>query len=150
MKTIFFVVTLLITSDSAFSQIVQDPATWTFETRKKDATHYTLLFHATVKSPWHIYAMQPGGDGSLIGTSFTFNKIPGITRAGNIKALTKAKTQKMEGIDGAVNLYTGRIDFAQEVSGKAGNTVTGTLEYQPCNDQMCLPPKKKTFSFTLR
>jgi thiol:disulfide interchange protein DsbD len=150
MKHILTFFAVILFTGRASAQIVQDPTSWSFEVKKKDAKHFSLIFHTTIKPTWHLYALQPGGDGSLIPISFKFSPANGVKRSGDIKSLTRPVTQAMEGIDGRVNLYSGKADFIQEVVGTSGRVITGIIEYQACNDMMCLPPKKKTFSFTLR
>ena len=133
----------------ARAQMIKDPTDWTFSVKKKDAKHYTVLIHTSLKPTWHMYALRPGGDGTLIPTVIKFGETAGVTRTGSVRELTKPMVQTIEGVDGKVALYAGKADFAQDMTGAAGKVVTGTVEYQTCSDQMCLPPKKKNFSITL-
>jgi len=51
-----------------------------------------------------------------------------------------------------VRYFKGEATFVQEVEVPTGKMVkiTGKHQYQVCNDKMCLPPKSKDFSFTVK
>jgi len=53
----------------------------------------------------------------------------------------------MEGIEGKVNYFSGKIEYVQDVTATGSTKITGTHQYQVCNDRMCLPPKDKDFCF---
>lgn len=137
---------LIMSGFSASAQKVQDPTDWKFSVKKKDATHYTLIANTSIQAKWHIYAIKPGGDGELIGTSFQFDK-GGAKVNGDVKELTPAKQEML--MDEKVNLHSGKATFSVSIIGKQGQTISGTVEYQACNDMMCLPPKNKKFSVKL-
>ena len=131
------------------AQLIKDPTTWSYTVKKLSANKYELHFHVALQPTWHVYAMAPGGDGSLIPPSFTFDAAPGVTLSGKVHEVGKPQTEKMEGIDGAVHFYKNSADYVQLVTAAKIATITGKLEYQVCSDKMCLPPKKKDFSFTV-
>ena len=51
----------------------------------------------------------------------------------------------------SANQYSNTVTFTQVVKlkGKAKTSITGTVEYQTCDDQKCLPPKKVSFKVAL-
>lgn len=136
---------LMMSCLPASAQGIQDPTDWKFSIKKKDATHYTLIANTTIQPKWHIYGTTPGGDGTLIGTSFEFDSES--AKAGEVTELTPAEQATL--MDEKVNLHSGKATFSVLVSGKKGQVVSGSVEYQACNDMMCLPPKKKKFSLKL-
>jgi hypothetical protein len=140
---------LLFTASSSFGQIIEDPAAWKYEVKKKSATDYQLIFHLDLKAGWHIWSLHPGGDGYEIAPSFTFDKNGKVKMKGDIAENGKKTVTKMDGIDGKVTFYSGKIDYIQTVSVAGGGKVAGKLQYQVCNDKMCLPPKDKDFVFEL-
>ena|ERR1043165_2599174 len=148
MKTISrclcIVLCLLVTG--AHAQMIQDPTNWTFSAKKKDATHYVLTANTTIKSGWHIYGLNPGGDGSLIGTSVKLDAGQ-VNAEGAVMEVTPAKPTTL--MDEKVNLHSGKATFSVIVAGKKGQVANGSVEYQACNDMMCLPPKTKKFSVKL-
>jgi thiol:disulfide interchange protein DsbD len=139
-------VLLVVSGITASAQMVKDPTDWTFTVKKQSANHYTLTLATSIQPKWHIYGMKPGGEGELIGTSFTFDKT-GAKTNGEVKEVTPAKQETL--MDEKVNLHSGAATFSVSVIGKAGQTISGAVEYQACNDMMCLPPKKKQFSVKL-
>ncbi|XZF16073.1 protein-disulfide reductase DsbD domain-containing protein [Chitinophagaceae bacterium MMS25-I14] len=140
----------LLMAEGAAAQMVQDPTSWTYEVKKKKGNEYDLIFHLKLKDSWHIYALVPGGDGSLVAPSFSFDKDAHVVLKGEIKQEGKIITKNLEGIDGAVNFLAGKVDYVQTVVATGNPKVTGKYEYQVCNDNICLPPKKKTFEFDIK
>jgi DsbC/DsbD-like thiol-disulfide interchange protein len=128
---------------------IPDPTTWTYEAKKKGGNEYEIIFHLVLKEGWHIWSMTPGGDGTLIMPSFTFDKNNKVQLKGKVKETGKLVTKTMEGIDGKVNMYSGKVDYTQEVIVSGSIKLKGKHEYQVCNDQMCLPPKEKEFSIEI-
>ncbi len=143
-------IALLFGAGFSHAQIIKDPTTWTYEVKKSGDNKYKLIFHLSLKEGWHIYSLKPGGDGSLIAPSFSFNKAPFFSSVGKLTEKGKLISKVREGIDGAVNEYHGKVEYTQEVTVTGNGKITGTQEYQVCDEQMCLPPKKKPFSFEIR
>jgi thiol:disulfide interchange protein DsbD len=141
----FGIVLLLCATGVAHAQMTADPTTWTYEVKKTGVNEYDLIFHVQLKDGWHIFSQKPG-DEFLIPPSFVFTD-KNIKLVGKVTEKGKLKTEKMEGLDNPVNYYEGAADFVQKVKARPGTTISGDHEYQVCNDRMCLPPKKKTFSF---
>ncbi len=56
----------------------------------------------------------------------------------------------MEGVDGKVSYFSGNIDYVLAVKVKGSCKITGKHEYQVCNDNTCLPPKKIAFAFDIK
>ncbi|WP_165836240.1 protein-disulfide reductase DsbD family protein [Taibaiella soli] len=131
------------------AQIIKDPTTWSYEVKKETADHYELIFHLKIKEGWHIYAFDPGGDGSLLPPTFNFDKNANVVLKGKVKQHGKLISETLEGIDGVVNMYKNQVDYVQEITAKANTKITGKQEYQVCDDHMCLPPKKKNFTFEI-
>jgi len=134
---------------TATAQGISDPTTWSYEVRKTAENEYDLIFHVDLKQGWHIFSQKPGDD-FLIPPSFNFDKSGTVKLVGAVIEKGKLKTERMEGIDNPINYYENQVDFVQKIRARKGATITGEQEYQVCNDNMCLPPKRKTFSFTVK
>jgi thiol:disulfide interchange protein DsbD len=124
--------------------MVQDGSKWTFEAKKKTGDQYELIVHLKLPKDWHIYAFKPGGDGSLYPPAITFAKNSKVTLAGEVKEKGKLISEKLEGIDGIVNMYKGTVDYVQLAKVSGNTIIKGSYSYQICNDQMCLPPATKS------
>jgi len=148
--TLFLAAAGLLTAAPSEAQMVKDPTSWTYELKKKSATEYDLVFHVNIGPGWHIWSLNPGGDGFQIVPSFRVDRNPAVEVKGKPSEKGTPVTVTMEGIEGKVTYLSGSVDYTQSIVVKGKTTVTGTHEYQVCNEQMCLPPKEKKFSFTIQ
>ena len=135
---------------AGYSQMTMDKSVWTFEAKKKSGNQYELITHLKLEKGWHIYAMKPGGDGTLIAPSITYNANPAVKLTGTVKEKGKLISQNLEGIKGKVNMYSGTVDYVQTATITGPTTITGSYEYQICNDMMCLPPTTKQFKVAVK
>lgn len=135
--------------NNAKAEIIKDPTTWSYEVKKKAEGKYELIFHLKLKEHWHIWSLNPGGDGLQIPPSFEFKKNSQFKLIGSIKELGKKKTELMDGVDGMVSFFENTVDYAQLIEAKGNQKITGVQEYQVCDETMCLPPKKINFSFEI-
>ena len=146
MKKLLLSLVLLAGAATSQAQKLTDPAHWNCEIKKVSGYQYKLTYHLKLDDKWHAYAMDPGGDGSLLPIVFTVKPTAGVKLEGKPVANCAPITKAFEGIDGAVHYYTGNVDFTQMVTVTKPTTITGNVGYQTCNDNTCLPPKKFTFS----
>lgn len=153
MKILFICLTLCACSfmfpKSAYAQL-PDPTNWEYEVLKTATGQYDIIFKLTLQSGWHIWSMTPGGDGTLIAPSFTFNKDANLELVGNIKEEGVMKTENMDGIEGKVNFYSDSVKYIQHFKIKGAATLKFSHDYQVCNNQMCLPPKSREFFFIIK
>ena len=131
------------------AQMTPDPVSWTAVASKRAGKTYDIRISSTLKPGWHIYAVNPGGDGSLIATSFSFKPAAGGAKPTPVQVSGKAKAMEFPGVEGTAYVYEGKTDFTSTVTGAPGQVLNLTVGYQPCNEQMCLPPKKKVLSIKL-
>jgi thiol:disulfide interchange protein len=149
LRAILFVLLSLIFTNGIFAQMVQDNSKWTFEAKKKAGNRYDLIVHLKLPEKWHIYSFNPGGDGMELAPAITFGKNDHVKLSGKVKEQGKLISEKMDGIDGIVNMYKGSVDYIQQATINGNTTITGAYSYQICNDEMCLPPAKKSFSIVV-
>ncbi len=146
-KALLLLLALVTFSVTGFSQIVADPATWTYEVKEKGGNQYEVLFKLKLKPKWHIWSLEPGGDGLQVPPSFTFEKVAGVKTVGTIQESGKKHSEEMDGVDGIVNFFENSITYTQKIEATTTPvTLTGTHRYQVCDDKMCLAPKNKKFS----
>ena len=142
---------LLLSTFASTSIYAQADATkWTFEAKKKNDTQYELIFHLKLKDGYHAWSQKPGGDGTLIPTSFAFDKNSLVKLIGTPQEHGKLITQTIDGIDGSVHFYKNEVKFVQLAEVKKGTTITGKYTFQVCNDIMCLAPKTEKFVFKIK
>jgi len=145
-----FIAVLFLSLKGNAQQAIKDPAIWFFESQKGTSKNdYKFIFHVQLLHGWHLFSQQPG-DSSLLPPVFQFDGAPEVVVDSPILEHGQLTTKLMEGVDSPVHYYEGRVDFIASVHFKSKQkpkSVTGTYEFQLCNDRMCLPPKKNRFTF---
>lgn len=130
-------------------QITADPTNWTTELKKTGNNEYEVRVHLKLDEGWHIWSMNPGGDGMQIPPEVVLDKNQKITLAGKATEKGSKVSETMDGIDGIVHYYKHNVDYIQKIKVTGNTTVEGKYKYQVCNDNMCLPPKTKKFSLQI-
>ncbi|MEI9943461.1 MAG: hypothetical protein WDN26_04505 [Chitinophagaceae bacterium] len=104
-----------------------------------------------MQSGWHLYSQSQPDDAIAEPTLVKFNNNPLLTLDGKIKE--DGKLEKFHDAKLAVSAhqYSTKVDFVQVVKLKANakTAVSGSLRFQTCNDEKCLPPKTITFNVAL-
>lgn len=49
-----------------------------------------------------------------------------------------------------MSYFEGEVDFTNKVIVKGETTVSVTVMFMICNDEMCLPPTEKTITITVK
>ena len=82
---------------------------------------------------------------------FKFNNNPLLQTDGAIKEVGKMEKFHDAKLDLSANQYSGKVDFVQVITlrGTAKTNVSGSVTYQTCDDERCLPPKTIKFSVEL-
>lgn len=150
LKNSVLLVLALVVGSAVHAQMTADPTTWKYEVKKKSATEYELVFHLDLKKGWHIWSLNPGGDGFQIVPSFNIESDK-VQVLGKPSEKGNATTTLMDGVDGKVTYLSGKVDYTVNIAVK--NTpvsVKGTHTYQVCDDKMCLAPVDKNFVFEIK
>lgn len=126
------------------AQTGNNPVHWQFSVKKLDNDLFRFEAVATLDKGFHVWAQDPGGDGSLIPTSFTAEQLQGGW-VGDWKEQEQPKAAKMEGVDETVRWHERSVTFYRDFKGKRGDKVKGAVQYQSCNDKMCFPPAIENF-----
>lgn len=134
------------TTTTALKSDNKSPVSWHFEIKKTSNGDYRLEAMAIMAQGFHVWAQDPGGDGSLIPTSFTAEQIPNGKWIGDWKEVESPKTQTLEFVEGAVRWHEKSVTFYREFKAPKGSKIKGSVQFQTCNDQICLPPAIQNFS----
>lgn len=128
-----------------------NPITWTYTAKKTSDKTYEIRISATIQSGWHLYSQTQPDDAIAEPTKITFNKNPLLKLDGNIKEDGKLEKFHDAKLDLSANQYSSKVEFVQTVKMKATakTNVSGTVKFQTCNDEKCLPPKTVNFSIAL-
>jgi hypothetical protein len=129
-----------------------NPVKWTFFSKKIGDKQYEVEMRAVINPGWHLYAQQQPADAIAIPTEFVLNPNPLFNLKGKIREEGKLERYKDATLGVSANQYTGQVSFFQVVAlkVKAKTALTGTVEYQTCDDEKCLPPKKVSFTIPLK
>lgn len=125
-----------------------NPVSWAFAAKKLADKTYEVHLVATVQSGWHLYSQIQPEDAIIIPTEIKFNPNPLAKLEGKVKETGKVEKFHDARLGVSANQYAGTVNFVQVVKlkGKAKTNITGTVEFQTCDDKKCLPPKKVNFS----
>jgi thiol:disulfide interchange protein DsbD len=150
MKTrLLLMVVAMMVATSLMSQ-VENPVSWKFSTDKVSGQEAELVFTAEIDPPWHMYSayLEPGGP---IATKAYYEESESYTLVGDIIEVTKAKQKFDQGFQMEVGIIEGKAEFRQKVkfNGAGTQTISGEIEFQVCDDEVCLPPVAEPFTFTV-
>jgi thiol:disulfide interchange protein len=130
---------------------VQKPVKWAFEQKKTADSEYDLIFKATLDKDWHIYSQFLKGDGP-VPTSFTFDKTDNVEFLGKVKETSTKRGEHKEPVFNNMTVvdFAETATFTQHIKIKdITKPVIGSLEFQTCNNGMCLPPTEVKYSFDI-
>ncbi|MEK6614926.1 MAG: protein-disulfide reductase DsbD domain-containing protein, partial [Bacteroidota bacterium] len=134
---------------AVFGQI-QNPVKWSFSVNKISDTETELLLTASIDKGWHVYAMKQESDDGPISLTFNFEKSATYSLDGKIN---EPKPEKMydKNFEMNVKYYEREATYRQKIKllSQESFSINGTLNYQTCNDQMCLPPTDVDFNFVI-
>ncbi len=108
------------------------------------------VVNLTIMPGWHINANPPSPD--MIPSTVTAASPPGITLRGAL--YPPAREEKLSFSEDVIRVYDGTVALrvpiqvaADAASGR--HKLKGTLSFQSCNDQVCLPPARIPFTIEL-
>lgn len=147
-KFLIFLLTLLPTF--LFAQV--NPVSWNFVAKKTGEKTYEVEMKATIAPGWHLYSQTQPADAIAIPTEFVLNPNPLYTLKGKIRELGKMEKYTDKTLGSTAHQYSNTVSFVQtlELKAKVKTALSGTVEYQVCDDEKCLPPKKIPFTVALK
>jgi hypothetical protein len=129
----------------------QNPVRWDFSTKKLADKRFEVRLTAIIQNGWHMYAAEQPADAIAFPTTVKFRQNPLIKFKGGIRtegALTKVR-EELLGIESWQ--FAERVSFVQviELKGKVKTHLNGTVEYQACTEDKCLPNAVVNFQVSL-
>lgn len=137
--THFLFVSILFISVNSFAQ--QNPVSFEIE-----IVEDTIVYHAEIEKGWHLYAANlPDPSAGPLPTEFVYNEpIPELT--GNIIE-PKGHTEMDDAFGVEVKYFENETYYKQLLKATPPSTISGTIYYMVCNDEMCIP-LEYTFTVT--
>lgn len=133
------------------SLFAQGPIKWEFTAKRLSATKYEVLLTASINEGWHLYSQTQPEGAIAFPTAIEFRKNPLIKFAGVPKEKGELKKIKEEMLGFDSWQYSGEVSFVQviKVKNNVKTNVAGSVVFQACTDEKCLPQKKVDFSIAL-
>jgi thiol:disulfide interchange protein DsbD len=130
----------------------QTPVSWSFNSKKVSDKTYEVHLTANIQSGWHLYSQDQPSDAIAIPTSVTINNNPLLKLDGKVKEVGKMEKFNDKNLGISAHQYSNKVDFVQVVKVKstAKTNVSGSVEFQTCDDKKCLPPKTVDFNIALK
>jgi hypothetical protein len=128
------------------------PVVWTFGAKKTADRAYEIEIKANIKDGWHLFSQTQPADAIALPTVFVINPNPLLIRNGSLREVGKLEKYKDKTLGVTAYQYAGQVRFVQTVTlkAKAKTVFSGTVEFQTCDDEKCLPPQKVNFSIPLQ
>ena len=151
MKKIVTFLSVVLIAAIANAQML-NPVSWAFSAKKTGDKKYEIHLTATMQSGWHLYSQDQPDDAIAIPTGITFTANPLLTLDGKTKEIGKLEKFHDEKLKLSANQYSEKVDFVQVIKLKANvkTNVSGSVEFQTCDDKKCLPPKKVPFNIAIK
>jgi Disulphide bond corrector protein DsbC len=126
----------------------QAPLHWQYSARKLNDSLWAVHFTAMLDPGWHAYSQTQPESAVAEPTRFHFNANPLLRVKGKTRESGDPIHFSDPGTGIAATQYSGKVDFVQDIllKSKAITNFTGTITFQTCTDEMCLPPKTIAFS----
>lgn len=149
MKKFFLSVAALFTAAFIYGQ---NPVSWTFTAKKIGDKTFEVHMTATIQKSWHLYSQTQPEDAVANPTAFTLTANPLLTLDGKIKEVGKMEKFVDKELGLSANQYSDKVDFVQVVKlkGNVNTNLSGSVEFQTCDDKKCLPPKTVNFNVALK
>lgn len=141
---IFFVLTLVSNAQ------VKNPIQWKSEIKHEKDNIYEAVFTAILESGWHVYSKDIKVE-NAIPTSFSYPENSSIKLIGPTKEIGKKIEEYSDVFEGTLIYYSNKVEYRQRIEVVSSKPVVfeADVEYQICNDKVCLAPDEETFSFKL-
>jgi len=127
----------LFAAGQALAQM-DDPVQWSATTKRIDTNKFEVVITARIDEGWHLYSTKLP-DGGPLPTNFTFEKPNGYKLVGNIKEVSKSKTEHDEVFNLDLAFFEGEAVFSQLIELSANEApININVEFQACYADKCI------------
>ena len=144
-------VLVLLSLSGAKAQIIRDAVSWTRTVEDNGPTEKTIVFTATIKDGWHLYATDLPAGGPT-PTQLIVDKLGGAELVGTLTANTKPVEKFDPNFDMKLRFFSGKVVFRQKIriTDAKKFTFEGAIRHMACNDEKCLPPSNWEFTVQVK
>jgi len=128
--------------------MAQYPVTWNYSAKKVSKNVYEIHLKANIQNGWHLYSQKHGEDFLGAPTSVKFNKHPLIAFSGKVTEVGELEKSKDPFLNIESAYYSREVDFVQTVTvrNSVKTTISGSIKFQACTNEKCLPPGSVNFN----
>ncbi len=151
MKKISSLLFIFIGTVTFLNAQIFKPVHWKFDSKKINDTEYDLIATAKLDKGWYTYSQFIKGDGP-IPTAFTFKPTGQYELIGKTEEASEHTKSGFDKIfDMNITKFSDEVRFTQHVKLKAASAdISGSVNYQSCDEEKCLPPQDEAFNFALK
>jgi len=145
MKYLFLPIHILLLSVSHAQD--EYPVHWKISTQNINDSVFIVHMKPTINTEWHIYSQVQPKNSVSTPTSFKYESNDYFKKAGPTHEVGTKVTWRDTVSDIAAIWYES-VDFTQRFINRYKLTVAVmniSITYQPCTEEMCLPPKTELF-----
>jgi hypothetical protein len=137
---------------AGWSLHAQNPVSWSFSSRKISDKIFEVHLTANIQSGWHLYSQDQPEDAVALPTNVKINNNPLLKLDGKLKEVGNMEKYKDKILGISAHQYSEKVDFVQviKIKSSARTNVSGSVEFQTCDDKKCLPPKTINFNIALK
>ncbi|EKY02242.1 cytochrome C biogenesis protein transmembrane region [Porphyromonas catoniae F0037] len=145
------VVLVLLSLSGAKAQIIRDAVSWTRTVEDNGPTEKAIVFTATIKDGWHLYATDLPAGGPT-PTQLIVDKLVGAELVGKLTANTKPVEKFDPNFDMKLRFFSGKVVFRQKIriTDAKKFAFEGAIRHMACNDEKCLPPSNWEFTVQVK
>lgn len=125
------------------------PVKWSVRTVMTGPDRGEVVMTAAIERGWHVYSNEVDPAIGPVPLTVSWEKLEGVRTVGPLKAGSRP-VEKYDDMFGAtLSWWASDVTLRQafEVTAPA-YSIEGTLRYQVCNDENCLPPQKESISLS--
>jgi hypothetical protein len=151
-RTFVFLLSLLAMTSGRGQGGNLHPIVWQYSAKKVSDMKYEVHLTAQLQTGWHAYSQKQPEEAVAQPTEIHFKPNPLVGMEGKIKEVGALEQWKDEATGIKANQYANQVDFVQivKLKGKVKTSISGSLTYQVCTNEMCLPPKTESFVIDVR
>jgi DsbC/DsbD-like thiol-disulfide interchange protein len=130
----------------------QEPVQWTYSAKAVADGQYEVRINAAIEDGWHLYAQRQPENAIAVPTTIHFSQNPLFELQGDIKEVGKLDHAIDPSLGLSANQYTHKVSFVQivKLKSKVQFNVSGTIQFQVCTEQECLPPTIRHFDIPIK
>ncbi len=149
MKKIALLLLFTIMTLNLSAQMPQ-AATWTSSVEMTSAKEGVIIMKMTVNKGWHVYSTEvvEGGPKAMV---FDLSASTGVQLIGDPTPSIKPTKKFDDMFQATLNYWSQNVVFKQKfkITNKKKAKIDGYVQFQACNDESCMPPKKITIAPTI-